>query len=122
MVGLYETAIDELCSWEYNGKTVRPKIVASTATVRKADKQVNNVFLRQVSIFPPHGIDVNDNFFAVQRSIEQRSGRRYLGLCAPGASRPAVLIRVYVALLTGAQSLLSTLDWSLTLYDTGRVL
>lgn len=105
MVGLYETAIDELCSWEYNGKTVRPKIVASTATVRKADKQVNNVFLRQVSIFPPHGIDVNDNFFAVQRSIEQRSGRRYLGLCAPGASRPAVLIRVYVALLTGAQSL-----------------
>ena len=28
-----------------------------------------------------------------------------MGICAPGASRPAVLIRVYVALLTGAQSL-----------------
>lgn len=105
MVGLYETAIDELCSWEYNGKTVRPKIVASTATVRKADEQVNNVFLRQVSIFPPHGLDVEDNFFAVQRPVEKRPGRRYLGICSPGSSRPAVLIRVYVALLTGAQSL-----------------
>ena len=77
----------------------------STATVRKADKQVNNVFLRQVSIFPPHGLDVEDNFFAVQRPITERAGRRYLGICSPGSSRPAVLIRVYVALLTAAQSL-----------------
>ena len=105
MVGLYETAVDELCSWQYEGKTIRPKIVASTATVRKAEKQINNVFLRNVSIFPAHGIDVEDNFFSVQRSIDKRNGRRYLGICAPGASRPAVLIRVYVALLTGAQSL-----------------
>lgn len=105
MVGLYETAVDDLCSWQYEGKTIRPKIVASTATVRKAEKQINNVFLRNVSIFPAHGIDVEDNFFSVQRSIDKRCGRRYLGICAPGASRPAVLIRVYVALLTGAQSL-----------------
>ena len=105
MVGLYETAIDELCSWQYNGQTVRPKIVASTATVRKADKQVNNIFLRNVSIFPPHGLDVEDNFFSVQRPIEKRCGRRYIGICAPGSSRPGILIRVYVALLTGAQSL-----------------
>lgn len=105
MVGLYETAIDKLCSWQYGGKTIHPKIIASTATVRKAEKQINNVFLRNVSIFPAPGIDVEDNFFSVQRSIDKRSGRRYLGICAPGASRPAVLIRVYVALLTGAQSL-----------------
>jgi hypothetical protein len=105
MVGLYETAIDELCCWDYHGKKVRPKVIASTATVRKADKQVHNVFLRKVSIFPPHGLDIEDNFFSVQRSTEKSPGRRYLGICAPGASRPAVLIRVYVALLTGSQSL-----------------
>ncbi|MDH8244372.1 hypothetical protein QIG89_27380, partial [Klebsiella pneumoniae] len=35
MVGLYETAVDELCSWNLDGKSVRPKIIASTATVRK---------------------------------------------------------------------------------------
>jgi ribosomal protein L24E len=105
MVGLYETAVDELCSWTFDGKKVRPKIVASTATVRKADEQVNNVFLRRVAVFPPHGIDVEDNFFSVQRSIDRKPGRRYMGICSPGSSRPAVLIRVYVALLTAAQSL-----------------
>ena len=105
MVGLYETAIDELCSWEYEGQKVRPKVIASTATVRKADQQILNVFLREVSIFPPHGLDIEDNFFSVQRPTSQRPGRRYVGICAPGASRPAVLIRTYVALLTGAQAL-----------------
>ncbi|MCP6133960.1 hypothetical protein NL393_32800, partial [Klebsiella pneumoniae] len=66
MVGLYPTAVDELCSWNLDGKSVRPKIIASTATVRKAKEQVNNVFMRQVAVFPPHGIDVEDNFFSVQ--------------------------------------------------------
>jgi len=105
MVGLYETAVDEVCTWTLDDKRVRPKIVASTATVRKADKQVNDVFLRRVAVFPPHGIDVEDNFFSVQRSIDMKPGRRYMGICSPGSSRPAVLIRVYVALLTAAQSL-----------------
>jgi ribosomal protein L24E len=105
MIGLYETAVDELCAWTLDGKTVRPKIVASTATVRKAEEQINNVFLRRVAVFPPHGIDVEDNFFSVQRSIAEKPGRRYMGICSPGSSRPAILIRVYVALLTAAQSL-----------------
>lgn len=105
MVGLYETAVDELSTWTVDGKAIRPKIVASTATVRKAEEQVNNVFLRRVSVFPPHGLDVEDNFFSVQRSVEDKPGRLYMGICSPGSSRPAVLIRVYVALLTSAQSL-----------------
>lgn len=36
MVGLYEAAVDELCSWTVDGKKVRPKVVASTATIRRA--------------------------------------------------------------------------------------
>ncbi|CZH02565.1 DISARM system helicase DrmA [Legionella pneumophila serogroup 1] len=105
MVGLYETAVDELSTWKIGNKSIRPKVIASTATVRKADEQVSNVFLRQVAVFPPHGLDVEDNFFSVQRSIEENPGRRYMGICAPGSSRPAVLIRVYVAMLTAAQAL-----------------
>ncbi|MEQ8789462.1 MAG: DISARM system helicase DrmA [Pirellulaceae bacterium] len=105
MVGLYETAVDELATWKLDDKSIRPKVIASSATVRKADEQVNNVFLRRVAIFPPHGLDVADNFFSVQRPIRQRPGRRYMGICAPGSARPAVLIRVYTALLTSAQSL-----------------
>lgn len=105
MVGLYETAINELCSWKLGDKVVQPKIVASTATVRKAAEQVNNVFMRRVSVFPPHGLDVADNFFSIQRSISKMPGRRYLGVCSPGSSRPAMLIRVYTAFLTASQSL-----------------
>lgn len=105
MVGLYETAVDELSTWKLDGKNVRPKVIASTATVRKAREQIHNVFLRQVSVFPPHGLDVEDNFFSVQRPISKKPGRRYMGICSPGSSRPAVLIRVYVAMLTAAQAL-----------------
>ena len=50
MVGLYETAVDELSSWDLDGKIIRPKVIASTATVRKAKEQVHNVFLRQVAV------------------------------------------------------------------------
>ncbi|GIV03546.1 MAG: helicase [Fimbriimonadales bacterium] len=105
MVGLYETAVDELSSWEVDGTKVRPKIVASTATVRKAGEQVKGVFMRRVAIFPPSGLDVEDNFFSVQRPIAEKPGRRYVGICAPGSSRPAVLIRTYTAFLTAAQAL-----------------
>lgn len=118
MVGLYETAVEELSAWGIDGTKIKPKIIASTATVRKAAEQVNNVFLRRVAVFPPHGLDVNDNFFSIQRPIERRPGRRYLGLCSPGSARPAVLIRVYVALLTAAQALFERFDQAADPYMT----
>ncbi len=46
MVGLYETALDELCSREVEGHKIRPKIVASTATVRRAENQIRALFNR----------------------------------------------------------------------------
>ena len=105
MVGLYETTVDELCGWKLGEHMIKPKVIASTATVRKAREQVNNVFMRCVSVFPPHGLDVGDNYFSVQRPIESKPGRRYLGICSPGNSRPAMLIRIYTAFLTAAQAL-----------------
>ena len=38
MAGLYETAIDHLCKRRVGDKVVRPKVIASTATVRLATK------------------------------------------------------------------------------------
>jgi hypothetical protein len=108
MVGLYETAVDDLCSWQIGTTKVRPKIVASTATVRRAGDQVRNVFMRRLGIFPPKAVDVEDDFFSVQRSVESKPGRRYMGICSPGSSRPAVLIRTYTAFLTAAQGLFDT--------------
>jgi hypothetical protein len=106
LVGLYETAIDKLCTWEVGGKKVRPKVLASTATIRNADVQVHKVFMRKVNIFPAHGLDVRDNFFSLQREPrEENPGRLYLGICAPGRRVKAALIRVYVAFLCAAQKL-----------------
>src|SRR5205823_5782361 len=106
LVGLYETAVDSLCSWEVGGRTVRPKVIASTATIRKAGDQVYALFLRQLRIFPPHGLDARDSFFALQREPgEAYPGRLYLGICAPGRRLKAALIRVYVAFLAAGQQL-----------------
>ncbi len=105
LTGLYETAVDELCSWTVGGKRVRPKVVASTATIRRAGEQVHALFLRRVDVFPPHGVDVGDNFFSVQRDTKKMPGRRYLGICAPGRRLKAALIRTYVAYLGAAQQL-----------------
>ena len=106
LVGLYETAIDSLCTWEVGGKKVRPKVVASTATIRNAGDQVFKLFQRRVAVFPPHGLDVRDNFFSLQREpSDEHPGRRYIGICAPGRRLKAALIRVYVAFLSAAQTL-----------------
>jgi hypothetical protein len=65
MVGLYETAIDTLCSHSHTGKLIRPKIIASTATVRRASRQIQALFGRShVDIFPPPSADRHDSFFA----------------------------------------------------------
>ena len=105
MVGLYETAIDGLCSWKLEEAPVRPKVIASTATIRRARDQVHGLYCRRVDVFPPRGLSAEDNFFARQRDTKDVPGRRYFGICAPGRSRPSVLIRVYVALLAAGQHL-----------------
>ncbi len=106
LVGLYETAIDKLCSWEVDGKTVRPKLIASTATIRQAKEQVHALFMRDTNVFPPSGLDVADNFFSLQRpSTVKTPGRKYLGICAPGRRLKLALIRAYVAFLASAQVL-----------------
>jgi hypothetical protein len=111
MVALYETAVDEMCAWNVNGKRVRPKVIASTATIRRAPDQVRKLFLRKVEVFPPQGTSIKDSFFAVQRtSGEKYPGRRYIGVCAFGRRYPASMIRVYVALLASAQKLFEKYD------------
>ena len=111
MVALYETAVDEMCSWTVNGKRVRPKVIASTATIRRASDQVRKLFLRKLDVFPPQGTSIEDSFFAVQRPAGvQYPGRRYLGICAFGRRYPVAMIRVYVALMASAQRLFEKYD------------
>jgi hypothetical protein len=104
LVGLYETAVDQLCSWKVEGKTIRPKVIASTATIRQAKEQVRALFLRDVKVFPPQGLDVQDNFFSIQRPpSEKYPGRNYVGISAFGRRLKVALIRVYTAYLSASQ-------------------
>ena len=105
LTGLYETAVDELCAWDVGGTRVRPKVIASTATIRRAPQQIRALFMRDVQVFPPAGLDAGDNFFSLERPLTELPGRRYLGICAPGRRLKAALIRVYIALLSAAQQL-----------------
>jgi hypothetical protein len=104
MVGLYETAIDHLTTRLVDGQSVRPKIVASTATVRRAGPQIRALFGRsRVDVFPPPGPDRRTSFFAETVPTHRIPGRRYVGLAAPGRSQKVLLMRTYIALLSAAQ-------------------
>ena len=104
MVGLYETALDELSTIEVDGKPIRPKIIASTATVRRAESQIRALFNRtDVDVFPPPGPDVRDSFFARTHSTKESNARQYLGIAAQGRSPKVIMLRVYLALLGAAQ-------------------
>ncbi|MFC9341169.1 helicase-related protein [Streptomyces sp. NPDC057020] len=91
LTGLYETAVDVLAG--------RPKVIASTATIRRASAQGLSLFDRSVKQFPPAGLDGRDSWFAVETPRESKAARRYVGLFAPGTSQATLLIRTYAALL-----------------------
>jgi hypothetical protein len=104
MVGLYETALDSLATAEVDGKEVRPKIIASTATVRRALSQIQSLFNRpDVDVFPPPGPDLRDSFFARTHSVQESNARKYVGIAAQGRSPKVIMLRVYLTLLAAAQ-------------------
>ena len=83
---------------------MRPKIVASTATVRRAQRQIQALFHRPVvEVFPPQGPDRRDSYFARTHTVEESNGRLYVGIAAQGRSPKVVQLRAYMALLGAAQ-------------------
>lgn len=86
MVGAYEMVIEALCMDPLGGM-VRPKIVASTATISRAREQVQGLYARNsVTLFPPVGLDAADSFFAreaVDDAGRPKPGRLYAGVLAP---------------------------------------
>ncbi len=104
MVGLYETVIDALCvGRQHREQPLRPKIVASTATVREAQTQIQALFARRdTQIFPPPGVRRQDSFFAQTVPAEDEA-RLYLGIAAPGRSPKVLMRRVWQALMAAAQ-------------------
>lgn len=115
MVGLYETAIEQLCVDNRDGRAIRPKIVSSTATIRRYADQVRGLFARErVALFPPHGISMEDSYFASHaryrsphsRAGELCEGRMYVGIHGSGlGSLQTAQVRVFSALLQAGRDL-----------------
>jgi hypothetical protein len=110
-VGLFEAAVDELCTWQFEDRLVGPKIVASTATVKRAAEQALQLFARNLAIFPPPVLDAGDTFFSRTELVTpQTPGRRYLGMCAHGVRLKSAEIKLEEILLLAGQYLFDQHD------------
>lgn len=110
MVGLYETIVEYASSTTPKGRTrIPPKVIASTATIRRAAQQTHQLYGgRKLAIFPPAGLSARDSFFAREMAIDSEkdstAGRLYVGVNAPGSSTKTLLVRVYSILLAAAEA------------------
>ncbi|MEA3502297.1 MAG: helicase-related protein, partial [Actinomycetota bacterium] len=100
--GLYEHAIEAAFSMRGS----RPKVVASTATIRRSDAQSKAIFGRPVFLFPPSGIDSDDAYF--RRTDRSKPGRMYVGVLAPSHTIATAEVHVASALLQGPTELSMT--------------
>jgi hypothetical protein len=104
MAGLYEAAIEALCVREIDGRAVRPKIVASTATVRRAQDQIQALFARPLTqVFPPPGPDRRDSFFAQTMPASKAPARLYLGIASQGRNPKVMMRKAWLALMGAAE-------------------
>ncbi len=101
MVGIYETALD----WLLTREGARPKIIGSTATIRRATSQVRALFDRDSCQFPPAGLSFVDSGFAVVDS--DSPGRLYVGITTAGRSAKFTLQGVAGSLLQSGQPSIS---------------
>lgn len=105
MMGLHETAVEGLCGLNATTVGAKPKIVASTATARKATNQVQSVFARaDTQVFPPPGPNRRDSFFAGIVPPDEVPARRYLGIAATGRNPKVIMRRVLLALMGAVQT------------------
>lgn len=101
IVGVYEIAIDAALI----ARGMRAKYIASTATIKNADKQVKTLFARDMAIFPPSGLRMDDSYFAKTVPLSVRPGRMYIGYLAPLLSRQHCLEPLAGALLAASTEL-----------------
>ncbi|MGW4795290.1 helicase-related protein [Nonomuraea sp. NPDC004297] len=109
MTGIYEGVIEELCTDRRGPLPIPPKLVASTATIRRHEEQIRGLYAREkVHLFPPHGLHASDSFFAVYARNPKTNallpGRKYIGVHAPAlGSMQTTQVRVFAALLQAAK-------------------
>jgi hypothetical protein len=84
LTGLFESLVEELCLKEVDGKVVKPKIIAATATIKQFEEQARALFGREnARLFPSPGLESEDSFFAtpaIDNEGKPMPGRKYVGV------------------------------------------
>ena len=93
VAALYEAAFDLLM----RETSQRPKVIASTATIRRASEQVMGLFDRDVFLFPPSGMSHEDSYFV--RTDYSVPGRRYVGVMAQSHTPISANVHTSAAIL-----------------------
>ncbi len=101
VAGLYEAGFDTLLV----RRGIRPKYVASTATIRLAGEQVRRLYARDLAVFPPPGLTHGDSYFAC--TDQERPGRLYVGYLAPLLDQQHCMAPLAAALLAGPRAVLN---------------
>jgi ATP-dependent helicase YprA (DUF1998 family) len=99
VAGLYEAALDTVLT----ARGIRPKFIASTATIRMAEQQVKRLYGRSLAVFPPPGLSCDDSFFARTVPLDKRPGRMYVGYLAPMLDRQHCMAPLAAALLAAPE-------------------
>lgn len=119
MVGVYELAVDVLSSQNKH----KTKYVASTATVKEAQRQVEMIYRRSARVFPPHGVYDGENYFSNMREdptcTENKPGRLYVGVLVTRGMLLG-LVKIYASILSSVhiRSSIDNVDpyWTLVGY------
>jgi len=103
ILGLYETLIEELCT-DHRASGAKPKIISSTATIRRSEQQIHDLYARtEVVLFPPRGLEAADSFFARYARDPGGAlspGRLYVGIHGTGlGSIQTAQVRSFASLL-----------------------
>jgi hypothetical protein len=119
VAGIYEAAMDVAMAKAAR----RPKIIAATATIRRAEEQVQRLYGRAVSIFPPPGLNSDDSYFS--RINYDAHGRFYVGVMGQGHTPVTSLVQTAAALCQGPTELgISDLAkdtwWTQVIYHNSR--
>lgn len=120
IAGIYEAAIDCLLTRE----GYRPKIIAATATIRRASDQAKRLYARQVAVFPPSGLSADDSYFA--RTDYAAAGRLYVGVMGQGHTPVTSLVRTTAVACQAPQELSALSDpakdgyWTTLIYHNSK--
>jgi hypothetical protein len=92
LVGLFENLILSLCTTEDQ----KPKIIASTATVKNVEVQIQGLYGKDLRIFPQYASNSDDTFFS--KTLEE-SKRKYIGILPTGKTTVMTNLQLLSALL-----------------------